>query len=164
MKTILIILITCLVHTTIFTQNVLQNGDRCHLSLADIERVFGKGFKEEESSQFGEMISCRFTNSRYTIHINLEPAYGMKIDDYHKMMSPKTVIWQTIPNDPDGAAIEVRDDSKDDLASTPAIAYIRNNKYVRLQILGNYYNYESNQMITMREKMRQNLTTLKRIP
>lgn len=88
----------------------------------------------------------------------------MKIVDYNKMKSPKTVTWKAVPNDPDGAQIEIRDEKKDDLARTPAVTYIRKDKYVRLQVLGNYYNYDNAKLPRLLDEMREKLVKLKRVP
>lgn len=134
------------------------------ISIADVEQVFGKGFKADPVYKIGDVESYRFVGKDYTVQVSLSPSYGLKFDDYVKNNSPKTVTWKAIPADPDGAKIEVREDGKDDLASTPAIAYIRKDKYVRLQILGNYYNYDNSKMPEARENMRKKLAQLKRIP
>jgi hypothetical protein len=142
-----------------------QNKQAALISVSDIESVFGAGFTAEAPSKIGDIESYRFKNKEYTIQIQVSPSYGMKsISEYRKGSSPKTVIWKAIPNDPDGAMIEQREDGKDDLASTPAVEYIRNNKHVRLQILGNYYNYDNAKMPAKREEMRNKLAKLKRIP
>jgi hypothetical protein len=144
-------------------QNTQQKSGQCPITLADVERVFGKGFKEEAPSKLGDILSCRFTNKDFSVHISINPAFGMKIDDYNKMMSPKTVTWKPVPNDPDGARIEIRDEQKDDLATIPAVTYIRNDKYVRLQILGAYYGYDKVKMPKVRDEMRNKLVKLKRV-
>lgn len=149
--------------TLLWSYNSIAQNNQCPLTLADIERVFGSGFQAEPASKFGEVTSCRFKTKDYTVQISIQPAYGMRIADYHRQMSPKTVTWKAIPNDPDGAMIEDRDPSRDNLASTPAIAYIRKDKYVRLQVLGTYYS-EPNQMTAKREEMRTKLAKLKRVP
>lgn len=149
--------------TLLWGYNLLAQNSQCPLTVADIERAFGSGFQAEPASKFGEVTSCRFKTKDYTIQISIQPAYGMRIADYHRQMSPKTVTWKAIPNDPDGAMIEDRDPTKDDLASVPAVAYIRNDKYVRLQVLGNYYG-EQKQMLAKREEMRTRLAKLKRVP
>lgn len=142
-----------------------QNKHAALISVSDIESVFGSGFTAEAPSKIGDIESYRFKNKEYTIQIQLSPSYGMKsISEYRKGSSPKTVTWKAIPNDPDGAMIEQREDGKDDLASTPAVEYIRNNKHVRLQILGNYYNYDNAKMPAKRDEMRNKLAKLKRIP
>ncbi len=142
-----------------------QNKQTAPISVSDVEKVFGAGFTAEAPSKIGDIESYRFNNKDYTIQIQLSPSYGMKsIAEYRKGNSPKTVTWKAIPNDPDGAMIEQREDGKDDLASTPAVEYIRNNKHVRLQILGNYYNYDNTKMPAKREEMRNKLAKLKRIP
>jgi hypothetical protein len=146
-------------------QSKQASPETCGLTLADIEQVFGKGFSEEKPSKMGEIFSCRFHQKEYTIHISTSPTYGVKsIAEYNKMMSPKTVTWKPVPNDLDGAVIEIRDDATDDLASTPAISYIRNNRHVRIQVLGNYYAYDKSKMPAMREEMRTKLSKLKHIP
>jgi hypothetical protein len=141
-----------------------QKAEQCPLTVADIESVFGKGFKAEETSKLGEILSCRFSNKDYTIQISIQPGYGMKIDDYNKMMSPKTVTWKPVPNDADAVRIEIRDEKKDDLARTPAVTYIRKDKYVRLQILGNYYNYDNSKLPKLLDEMREKLVKVKRVP
>lgn len=142
-----------------------QNKTQALLTVADIESVFGAGFTAEAPSKIGDIESQRFKNKDYTVQIQVSPAYGMKsISEYRKGNSPKNITWKPIPNDPDGAMIEQREDGKDDLASTPAIEYIRNNKHVRLQILGNYYNYDNAKMPSKRDEMRNKLAKLKRIP
>jgi ribulose bisphosphate carboxylase small subunit len=145
-------------------QKAAENSLNCALTVADVESIFGKGFTAESPTKIGEIQSCRFKQKEYTIQIQIQPAFGMKSTaEYNKMMSPKTVSWQRIENDPDGAMIEVRADKADDLASTPAVAYIRGDKYVRLQILGNYYGYDNTKMPKMREEMRNKLAQLKRV-
>lgn len=142
-----------------------QNKPQAIMSVSDIESVFGAGFTAEAPSKIGDIESQRFKNKDFTVQVQVSPAYGMKsISEYRKSNSPKTVTWKPIPNDPDGAMIEQREDGKDDLASTPAIEYIRNNKHVRLQILGNYYNYDNAKMPSKRDEMRNKLAKLKRIP
>ncbi len=141
-----------------------QKGEPCPLNVADIETVFGKGFKAEETRKIGDILSCKFSTKEYSIQISINPAFGMKIDDYNKMMSPATVTWKPVPNDPDGARIEIRDAKKDDLASTPAITYIRKDKYVRLQVLGSYYGYDNAKLPKMLDEMRDKLTKVKRVP
>jgi hypothetical protein len=141
-----------------------QKTEQCPLTVADIENVFGKGFKAGEPSKIGDILSCSFSGKDYSIQIKINPAYGMKIDDYNKMMSPNTVTWKPVPNDPDGARIEIRDEKKDDLARMPAITYIRKDNYVRLQILGNFYGYDNSKLPKMLGEMREKLTKLKRIP
>ncbi len=143
--------------------NLLAQSNQCYLTVADVERVFGRGFQAEPTMKLGEITSCKFTTKDYTIEISIQPAYGMRIADYHRQMSPKTITWKAIPNDPDGAMIEDRDPTKDDLAFVPAVTYIRNNKYVRLQVLGIYYD-EPEQRIAKREEMRTKLAKLKRVP
>ncbi len=133
------------------------------ITVADVEKVFGKGFTSEKPSKIGEIQTFRFSNKNITIHISAQPAHGMKVEEYNKMMSPKTVTWKPIPNDADGAQTEIRDDQKDDLASTPAIAYVRKNYYVYLKVLGVYYS-DKKTMPTQRDEMRKKLTQLKRIP
>lgn len=145
-------------------QTSKQNANTSPLSLSDVEGIFGKGFKAEAPTKIGEIQSCRFSNKDYTIQLSIQPAYGMKLADYNKMMSPKTVTWKPISNDLDGAMIEIREDKKDDLASTPAVTYIRKDKYVRLQILGSYYSYDNSKMPKLREEMRDKLVKLKRVP
>lgn len=149
--------------TLLWSCNLLAQNTQCPLTVADIERVFGSGFQAEPVSKLGETTTCRFKNKDYTVHIDIQPSYGMSIADYHRMMSPKTVTWKAIPNDSDGAMIQDRDPTKDDLASTPCIAYIRNGKYVTLKVLGNYYS-EQKDMLTKREEMRTKLAKLKRVP
>jgi ribulose bisphosphate carboxylase small subunit len=157
-----LVLFNCFV---VIAQKAEQNNEQCPLNVADIERVFGKGFANENPSKIGSVFSCRFKQEDYTIQIQIQPSFGMKTTaEYNKVMSPNTVAWQPITNDPDGAMIEVRDDKKDDLASTPAIAYIRKDKYVRLQILGAYYGFDKSQMLKVRDEMRDKLSRLKRVP
>lgn len=141
-----------------------QQADPCPLTVADIESVFGKGFTAGESNKFGDISSWKFSNQKYSIQINMNSAYGMKVDDYNKMMSPKTVTWKAVANDPDQARIEIRDATKDDLAGTPAIVYIRKDKYVRLQVLGNYYDMDNSKKARLLDEMRDKLVKLKRIP
>jgi hypothetical protein len=161
MKHILSNLIFLLVSTMLL---FAQKSEPSPLTVADIENVFGKGFKAEETSKIGDILSYKFSTKEYSIQINVNSAYGMKIDDYNKMMSPKTVTWKSIPNDPDGVRIEIRDAKIDDLARTPAITYIRKDKYVRLQVLGNYYGYDNSKLSKMLDEMREKLTKVKRIP
>ncbi len=145
-------------------QKAPENNLNCPLTLADVETIFGKGFTAESPRKIGEILSCRFKQKEYTIQIQIQPSFGMKSTaEYNKMMSPKTVSWQPIANDQDGAMIEVRTDKADDLASTPAVAYIRGDKYVRLQILGNYYGYDDAKMPKLRDEMRSKLAQLKRV-
>lgn len=120
----------------LYGYNLPAQSNQCYLTLADIERVFGNGFQAEPASKFGEITSCSFKTKDYIIQISIQPAYGMRISDYHRQMSPETVAWKAIPNDPDGAMIEERNSTKDDLVPVPAVAYIRNDKYVRLQVFG----------------------------
>ncbi|MBI5661755.1 MAG: hypothetical protein HZC46_06390 [Ignavibacterium album] len=149
----------------VWGQNNSKDIPKSPLTVADIESVFGKGFKEEAPSKFGESTSYRFSNKDYTIQILVEPSYGMKtISEYNKMMSPKGVTWKPISNDPDGAMIEVRDDKNDDLASNPAVEYIRKDKHIRLQVLGTYYGFDKKDMPKARDEMRTKLAKLKRIP
>lgn len=161
MKTNLILFILLVSNVLTFA----QNKQAALITVSDIQSVFGVGFTAEAPSKIGDLESYRFNNKDYTIEIQMSPSYGMKsISEYRKGSNPKTVNWKTIPNDPDGAMIEQREDGKDDFASTPAVEYIRNNKHVRLQILGNYYNYDKSKMPAKREEMRNKLAKLKRIP
>jgi hypothetical protein len=161
MKRILLNIALLFVSTTLL---VAQKTEQFPLTVSDIESVFGKGFKAEEPSKIGDILSCSFSSRDYSVQILINPAFGMKIDDYNKMMSPKDVTWKPVPNDPDGARIEIRDEKKDDLARTPAITYIRKDKYVRLQILGNFYGYDNSKLPKMLEEMREKLTKVKRVP
>lgn len=150
----------------IWGQSNSKDIPKSPITVADIESVFGKGFKEESPSKFGESISYRFSNKNYSIVIKIEPSFGIKtISEYNKMMSPKGVTWKPISNDPDGAMIEVRDDKIDDNAKNPVVEYIRKDKHIRLQVLGIYYDYDRKEdMPKVRDEMRQKLAQLKRIP
>lgn len=146
----------------IWEQSNSKDIPKSPITVADIESVFGKGFKEEAPSKFGESISYRFSNKNYSIVIKIEPSFGTKtISEYNKMMLPKGVTWWPISNDPDGAMIEVRDDN----AKNPVVEYIRKDKHIRLQGLGIYYDYDRKEdMPKVRDEMRQKLAQLKRIP
>jgi hypothetical protein len=161
MKRILSSLTFLLVSTTLL---FAQKTEQCPLTVTDIENVFGKGFKAQESSKIGDVLLCSFSSKDYSVQIKINSAYGMKIDDYNKMMSPNTVTWKPVPNDLDGARIEIRDEKKDDLARMPAITYIRKDNYVRLQVLGNFYGYDNSKLPRMLEEMRDKLTKVKRVP
>ncbi len=139
-------------------------AEPCLLTRADIEAVFGKGFSEGKPSKIGDFSVCRLEHKDYSIHVSIHDLKGSTFEQYNKMMSPKTVTWKLIPNDPDGAAIEVRDDKKDDNADIPAIAYARKNKYVRLQVMGNYCGFDRAKMPKARDEMREKLAKLRRIP
>ncbi len=157
------LLFALVLHLLAFGSLRSQTSDESFpLALADIEKVFGKGFTAEKPTKLGEILSRRFSGKKFTIQASIQPSYGIKkVDEYLKLAPPNQ--WKPIPNDPDGAMIEVRDDKSDDLASTPAIAYIRKDKYVRLQILGNYYDNRA-QMPKLRDEMRDKLAKLRRIP
>ena len=162
MTRLILILALLLNSATLFAQT--PKVETCPLTLADIESVFGKGFKANDPAKVGDILSCTFAGKDYSIQISLNSSFGMKIDDYNKMMSPKTVTWKPVPNDADQVRIEIRDDAKDDLAGTPAITYIRKDKYVRVQILGNYYGFDNSKKARLREEMRDKLVKLKRVP
>lgn len=165
MKKTMITLVLLVAGTCVLlAQGNTQKTEQCPLALADIESVFGKGFSAGETRKIGDILSCKFSNEDYSIQISINSGYGMKIDDYNKMMSPATVTWKPVPNDPDQARIEIRDDKKDDLASTPCVTYIRKDKYVRLQVLGNYYGYDQSKMAKLRDEMREKLAKLKHVP
>lgn len=149
----------------VWGQTAAKAASGSPITFSNIENIFGKGFKEETPSKFGDSVTYRYRHKDYTIQITVQPSYGAKsVNEYRKMSSPAGVTWQPIPNDPDGAVVEVRDDSKDDLAATPTIEYIRKDKHVRLQVLGNYYGFDKRNMPKKREQMRQKLAKLKRIP
>lgn len=165
MKICLFAFLILLTSSLILGQNNSKDIPKSPITVADIENVFGKGFKEEAPSKFGDIISYRFAHKDYSVQVTIQPSYGAKsVAEYKKMMSPKGVTWQAIPNDPDGAMIEIRDDKNDDLASTPAVEYIRKDKLVRLQVLGTYYGFDKKDMPKARDEMRQKLAKLKRIP
>ncbi len=165
MKSFLIMVLFVMSGQLIFGQNTSKDTPKPLITVADIEIVFGKGFKEEPTTNYGDIVNYQFGNNDYSIQITIQPSYGMKsLKEYYKTMTPKGVTWQAIPEDPDGAMIEVRDDKSDDLASVPAIEYIRNGKHVRAQILGIYYGYDNKQMPKLRDEMRQKLAKLKRLP
>lgn len=165
MKNFLFTILVLFASSMILGQGNSKDIPKSPLAIADIESVFGKGFKEEAPSKFGDITSYRFAHKDYTVQVTIQPSYGAKsVAEYKKMMTPKGTTWQAIPNDPDGAMIEVRDDKNDDLASTPAIEYIRKDKLVRLQVLGTYYGFDKKDMPKARDEMRQKLAKLKRIP
>lgn len=58
MKKLLVIVTILIVCTTsLFAQKA-----ECPLTVADIETVFGKGFKAEDPSKIGDILSCKFSN------------------------------------------------------------------------------------------------------
>ncbi|MFN3394986.1 MAG: hypothetical protein ACK424_10555, partial [Candidatus Thermochlorobacter sp.] len=149
----------------LIAQNLKQyeTNDPFPLTVADIEKVFGKGFQATKPTKIGEIFSCRFEGKNYTIHVSIQPMHGMSLADFHGYASPTS--WKPIANDPDGAMIEIRDDKKDDFASTPAIEYVRKDTRVRLQVLGSYYTYDNRaQMPKLRDEMRMKLAKVRRIP
>ncbi len=141
-----------------------ETNDPFPLTVADIEKVFGKGFKATKPIKIGEIFSCEFVGKKYTIYVSIQPMYGMSLADYRRHASPTS--WKPIANDPDGAMIEIRDDKKDDLASRPAIEYVRKDRRVRLQVLGLYYSFDrrEEQMPKLRDEMRLKLAKVRRIP
>ncbi len=146
----------------IFNFKEYETNDPFPLTVADIEKVFGKGFKATKPIKIGEIFSCRFEGKKYTIDVSIRPMYGMSLADYHRHASPAS--WKPIANDPDGAMIEIRDDKKDDFASTPAIEYVRKDRLVHLQVLGHYYGFDRRKMPKLRDEMRLKLAKVRRIP
>lgn len=74
-----------------------QNTPTCPLSLSDIEGVFGVGFRAENPSKIGDILSCRFTNGKFTIQISTQPANNMRIDDYHRQCPLKMLLGELSP-------------------------------------------------------------------